>query len=216
MYKVVLAESDPMVRHICRGYIDGDGRFEVAAEFGGGREALDFLAQSHADLALLELLLPGIGGIDLMRGLLEKNVDTNIIVVTASTDAGAMADAMRLGAVDYMLKPFSRERMQVALDKFAAYADALPGLRVADQETIDFLAARGGRLEKSLRNATEERMMNCFVPAVGRTAREVAEVLELSDVTARRYLKRLVQAGRLKDEMDYGTGGHPRMVYRLP
>jgi len=216
MFKVVLVESDPMVRHIGGEYIRGDGRFAIAGEFSGGREAVDFLEKNRVDLVVLELLLPGYSGLDLMRDLLNRYVDTNVIVVTAANDARSLEEAMQLGALDYILKPFTQERVAQALDRFAAYMETWGGLRVTDQETIDFLMRHGENTEKSVCNRTEERIINCFSGKKGLGVKEIAGAVGLSEVTVRRYLKRMVQAGRLLDEMDYSTGGHPRAVYRLP
>ena len=60
--------------------------------------------------------------------------------------------------------------------------------------------------------------MGCFRNAPERsfTVKEVAREAGLSDVTVRRYLKRLADAGRIVSGIDYNTGGHPRILYKLP
>ncbi len=217
MYDIIIVDSDPMVSYINSEHIKFDGRFRVAGEFRDAKEALRFMEEKPAGLVLLELELPGYSGLDMMRDMLAKGIYADVIAVTASREGSALAQALRLGVMDYIIKPYTQDRLRKALDKFADYTAAAREIKMAGQETVDYLLAIGDSAF-SEKNETEQRIMRCFeeLGVGGLTAKDFVNKLELSIVTVRRYLKRLVDAGRLIGEMDYGTGGHPRVIYHLP
>nr|WP_307757214.1 response regulator [uncultured Christensenella sp.] len=222
MYQVIIVDNDPMVSYINREYVERDGRFRVVGEFQCGRDALDFLAEKGADLMILDICLPEYNGIELLKDILRNRIQVDVIMVTAAKKTDALVSSLHLGAVDYLVKPFSYNRFQQALDKYIDYKQTVSGLRTVDQETIDHLFhAKDASLSYSqggAKNETEKKIMECFREKAGHdfTVKEFAQRLGLSTVTVRRYLKRLTDAGRVIGDIDYNPGGHPCMVYRLP
>ena len=216
-FRGVIVDDDPMVSYISREYLERDCRFAVAGEFADGREALHFLCGNTVDLVLLELRMPEYSGEELMKDLLKNDVPADVIPVTAERSGESLGHALRLGAADYLIKPFTYERFRQCLERYAQRAQIAAGLKAADQEAVDHLLhmpqaavdAGGGR---------EQHIMGCFRNAPERsfTVKEVAREAGLSDVTVRRYLKRLADAGRIMSGIDYNTGGHPRILYKLP
>ncbi|WP_066687088.1 response regulator [Christensenella intestinihominis] len=219
-FRVVIVDNDPMVSYISREYLARDRRFAVAGEFADGREALRFLRGGGADLVLLELRMPGYSGEELMKDLLENDIHADVIPVTAERSGESLGRALRLGAADYLIKPFTYERFRQCLERYAQRARIAAGLKTADQEAVDHLLhmAQAAAPPADAGSGREQRIMDCFRETPGRslTVREVAQALKLSDVTVRRYLKRLVDAGRIVSDIDYNTGGHPRILYKLP
>jgi response regulator of citrate/malate metabolism len=218
-FRVVIVDDDPMVLYISREYMERDPRFVVVGEFTDGREAFRFFCENAVDLVLLELRMPGYSGEELMKDLLENDIPADIIPVTAERNGERMGRAFRLGAADYLMKPFTYERFCECLGRYAERMRIAAGLKTADQETVDHLLhmpqvhaapAEGG--------GQERRVLDCFrkAPECRFTVKEIAETLGLSAVTARRYLKRLADAGRIVSDIDYNTGGHPRILYKLP
>ncbi len=222
MYQVIIVDNDPMVSYINRGYVETDAHFEVAGEFSNGYDAMAFLETQHADLMILDVCLPHYNGIELLKDILKKNISVDVILITAAKHTQTLITSLHLGVVDYLVKPFSQERFQRALDKYVDYIQTVNGLRSVDQETIDHLFhAKDVALVSpagSAKNETEKKMMECFraAPEHNFTVKEFAQQLGLSAVTVRRYLKRLTEAGRIIGDIDYNTGGHPCIVYRLP
>ncbi|MEA4852985.1 MAG: response regulator [Christensenella sp.] len=225
MYRVAVADADLKTRALCREVADEDGRFVVAGEFHDAHKALDFLRRGEIDLLIVDWQLAAPCGADLLRDLLAEGLDADVIVTAAQGDARDLGDALRLGAMDFIIKPFLKERLVQAFDRYAGRCAAVLALTTADQQTIDYLlhypdssTADPARSGKKTDAATVEKIMDCFrwdENAVF-TVKEIARRCCLSEVTARRYLKGLAAAGRILGDVDYRTGGHPRVKYHLP
>ncbi len=80
-----------------------------------GRNALGILNSDPPDVLLLDLLLPDLNGLDVLEHISTQNIHTAVIVVTANASLSTAVDAMRLGAMDYLVKPFNANRLKVTL-----------------------------------------------------------------------------------------------------
>lgn len=217
MVRVIIVDNDPMVAYIHRQYLEKNEQFQVVGEFADGKSALSYLKHNDVDLMILDLYLPGYDGMMLLRDLLRHEILVDVILITAAKEAKEVIEALRMGVVDYLIKPFSYERFQHSLMQYLEYQNKLEGLRTVDQDTIDYMLHTKESPAKGLKNETEQKIMQCFSekPDHAFTVKEFAEKLEISGVTIRRYLKRLTEAGRISSDINYNTGGHPCVVYKL-
>ncbi len=87
-----------------------------------GRSGLDIMAEKHVDLLLLDLTMPGMGGKDVLEELRRTGDATPVIVITASNTVTSAVEAMRLGANDYIIKPFDVDVLQISVSKILADA----------------------------------------------------------------------------------------------
>ena len=117
MLKTVIVEDDRMVALINAQFAEKKPGLQVVATFHNGRDALAFLEKTRVDLLLTDLYMPEMSEIELMSELRRQGCDADVIFITAANDASNIQDALRLGAVDYLLKPFYYERFEEALDK---------------------------------------------------------------------------------------------------
>ena len=124
-YQVVIVEDDPMVRMLDRSFVELDHRFTVAGEFQDGRAALQWLRNHPADLLILDVYMPSMTGVELLKALREEEIPLDAIMVTAANDAKTVDTLLHLGVVDYLVKPFGQERPQRALDAFCRFREAL-------------------------------------------------------------------------------------------
>jgi len=113
-YEVFLAEDKPWSLSLLTGYIESHEQLELKDSISSGREALKFLTQKKYDLLILDIDLPYINGVDLIK--YTRRIATHIIYITAFNDFAI--DAFNLGVVDYILKPVSRERFNLAIKRF--------------------------------------------------------------------------------------------------
>lgn len=118
MYTVVIIEDDPMITRLNRRYVEQDSRFAVVQTFSAAHPALFWLQHNPIDLIILDVYMPQMSGTELLLQLRAKGVDADVIMVTSANDAKTVNDAVRLGAVDYLVKPFAYERFQQALEVF--------------------------------------------------------------------------------------------------
>lgn len=108
MYTTVIIEDDPMITRLNRRYIEQDSRFAVVQTFSAAHPALFWLRRNPIDLIILDVYMPQMRGTELLLQLRAEGVDADVIMVTSANDAKTVNDAVRLGAVDYLVK---RSRM---------------------------------------------------------------------------------------------------------
>ena len=127
LYRAVIVEDDPMVSLLNRTFIEKDTRFRVVQTFQDGQSALNWLAQNPADLVVLDVYMPLFTGLELLQALRRRDIPVDAIMVTAANDTATVDQLLKLGAVDYLVKPFTYERFQQALDTFCRHREALAG-----------------------------------------------------------------------------------------
>jgi two-component system response regulator AtoC len=82
-----------------------------------GKEALEILQKEGADLVVSDLHMPGMDGLGLLKGMREADIDTPVIIVTAHGEIDSAVNAMKLGASDYILRPFDLETLEMAMTR---------------------------------------------------------------------------------------------------
>lgn len=218
MYSVVIVEDDAMIAELNRRYLERDGRFEAARCFGTPAPALDWLHRHPADLVILDFYMPQMTGLEFLRAVRAAGIESDVIMITAANDAATVEALTRLGIVDYLVKPFAYERFCRALDNFCRRRAAVSSSGSLDQDALDSLLhdAPPAALPKGIQPPTLSRIAACLQGA-GRplTGEEIAAAAGLSAVTVRRYMAYLVEQRMARGEMDYSTGGRPRLVYQM-
>ncbi len=133
--RVLVVEDDPNVGEVISRYLERDG-FD-APVIKNGLEALDVQSRVGSDLMVLDLMLPGIGGLEIARQMRANGDDTPIIILTAKHSESDVVLGLGLGADDYVAKPFSPAelvaRVQAVLRRKSAVPDYGGGvIRVGD------------------------------------------------------------------------------------
>ena len=223
MIRTLIVDDDFRVAALHRAYVEKVPGFTVVGEAGNGADALRLIAQAKPDLVLLDIYLPDISGLDVMRTIREGGASrVDVIAITAARDVESLRAAMHGGVVHYLIKPFRFAALHEKLQSYAAMHQRLKQLSEADQHAVDTLyniLRHGGAeeaLPKGLARPTLELVTRILQEAGGDlTAVEVAELANLSRVTARRYVDHLVQLGRVEVVMRYGSPGRPEHLYHL-
>lgn len=222
MYRVLIVEDDPMVAMINEQYIRKNKQFQVIGKCKDGKSALEFLETHEVDLLVLDVFMPHVDGFETLRRIRKQRISVEVIMVTAANDRDSLEEALHLGIVDYLVKPFTFERFRMALDKFIIQTDALKELDTLNQKNIDYIIENArkknedmhpkGIQEKTLQLVLEYLKEHCDVWLTGE---DIAEEIGLTSVTVRRYMNHLVEMGVVVGEMNYGTGGRPCMMYKI-
>lgn len=110
---VLIIEDTPSLAYLFKSFLEKDAHKVTIAETGA--DGLIALEQGAFDLILLDLLLPDMDGFDVMRTLIKKGVTAPVIVSTADGSAERAIEAMRIGAVDFLVKPFDEARLMVTV-----------------------------------------------------------------------------------------------------
>ncbi|MBC3991234.1 response regulator [Streptomyces sp. AC563] len=226
MIDVLVVDDDVRVAEINAAYVTKTPGFTVVGRAHTAAEALAYLERTHVDLVLLDHYLPDETGLALVARLRQLGHHTDVIMVTAARDIATVQAAMRHGALQYLVKPFTFAGLRAKLDGYAALRRALATDEEAGQDQVDrIFGALGGAsagppaLPKGHSPLTADLVRQVLRGADGPlSAQEVADRSQLSRQTAQRYLKLLERAGRVRLSLRYGETGRPehRYLWRAP
>jgi response regulator of citrate/malate metabolism len=220
--RVLVVEDDPFLADAHRELVGRVAGFEVIGVARSGGEALRFLAAREIDLVLLDIYLPDMAGLDVVRALRARGLATDVIAVTSARDLDVVRAAVSQGVVQYLLKPFTFAALRDKLRRYADYRHQVtaPGrTRVDAQQDVDRLLAglrAPGRpaLPKGLSGDTLAAVIRTLRAATGElSASQVADEVGVSRVTARRYLEHLAEQRLTARSTRYGGAGRPEYLY---
>ena len=220
MIRTLVVDDDYMSASIHTSYVGRVQGFAAVGEAHTGREALELVRRLRPDLVLLDIYLPDMSGLEVIRRLRQEEQGLDVIAVTAAKDVRTLRAAMQGGVVHYIVKPFLFETFRDRLERYAALKLRLERLREASQGDVDhlfsLLRVEGRpRLPKGISAPT----LGLVVAAAREsetqvTAVDVAERAGISRGTARRYLEYLESLGSVELTLRYGATGRPEHLYR--
>ena len=216
MREVLVVDDDFMVAEIHRRFVARVDGFTVVSVARTGAEALAATAQLRPDLILLDVYLPDMTGLQVLRRLRAEGNPVGVIMITAARELDTVRGALDGGAADYLIKPFEFNQLQAKLTTFATRADALTTDRGVDQSMIDALfggTSAVAPLPKGLGSETAGLVLDAVRAAGEVSAAECAERVGISRVSARRYLEHYLGTGELELRLQYGLG-RPERRYR--
>jgi response regulator of citrate/malate metabolism len=221
MIRTLVVDDDAMTASIHRSYVGRVAGFEVVGEAHNGHDALDLLRRLRPDLVLLDIYLPDISGLEVIRRLRDRDMPrVDVIAVTAAKDVETLRTAIHGGVIHYLVKPFFFNTLRERLEAYSTLRGRLDRLRDPDQADIDhvfsLLRAQG---RQSLPKGISAPTLALVVEAVGAagdevSAVDVAERAGISRGTARRYLEYLAATGTLELTLRYGATGRPEHLFR--
>jgi DNA-binding response OmpR family regulator len=136
--RVLVVDDEPTVREVVAGYLRRDGH--AVSEAGDGDTALELLERERPDLVVLDMMLPGVNGLDILRRIRAAG-DLPVIMLTARSEESDRVAGLELGADDYVVKPFSpRElaaRVNSVLRRAAPRTPAAAGVLAFDGLVVD-------------------------------------------------------------------------------
>ncbi|XMB66284.1 response regulator [Mycoplasmatota bacterium zrk1] len=217
MKKVLIVEDDQMVAHINTKYIQRNVFYSVVKVVNDGKEALDFLKDNKVDLIILDVYMPRINGLTLVKRLREINCLTDIIMVTAANENETIDEFFKLGVIDYLVKPFSYERFQMAIKRFEQKVDTFSKKYISQNDIDKFLKVSNYKLPKGLQIETLNYLIEVLSKNEGyyMDIEEIAKNSNLSKGSLRKYLEFLEDNGKVVKEIDYGAIGRPKHKFHI-
>ncbi|MCM3693640.1 response regulator [Neobacillus niacini] len=225
MIKVLIVEDDPMVAEFNKRYLKEMKGFHLSGIVHNVRDARDFLSKEQVNLLLLDVYMPGANGLELLHFIREQKIAVDVILITAAADTEKIQTALRLGAVDYLIKPFEFERFNQALAKYKEKYAFFEKSRIFNQEELDERILHSDQrpsgeliieLPKGLTSSTLQVIIDVIKSKEGSlfSTDDIAESTLISRVSVRKYLKYLTQLGVLEESLTYGIG-RPVYFYTL-
>jgi response regulator of citrate/malate metabolism len=213
MIRVLVVDDDFMVAKVHSGFVGRVPGFVVVGVAHNGAAALEAVAELRPDLVLLDIHLPDVSGIEVLRQLREQQPDVDVLVISAAKEVETVRTALRGGVVNYLLKPFDQNALRDRLQHYAAAHRSLTS--TVGQSELDRLFGSTAaplqqappRLPKGLSPESAELVAGILRAAgADLSAAECAERSGLSRVSARRYLEYFVEIGRAEVRLRYGAG----------
>lgn len=191
--RLLLGDDHRLVRHGLRKILETRADWEVVAEVGDGREAVARAAEHQPDVAILDIGMPLLNGIDAAQLVLQRSPRTRVLILSMHADEAYVTRALKAGATGYLLKDSADTDLLNGVAAVAAghsfFSPAVGKLmlddyvrRVSQVEAVDKYATLSPR----------EREIFQLV-AEGRTNREVADILEISAATVETHRARILQ-----------------------
>ncbi len=218
MIRVLVVDDDFMVARIHTGFVGRTAGFVVAGVVHTGYDALRAAAALRPDLVLLDIHLPDIDGIEVLKRLREECPDVDVLAITAAREVDTVRQALHGGIVHYLMKPFEYEDLRDRLEHYATAYRGLAGAKTTGQSEVDRIFGRTTQQKVTPKGVSPET-----AHAVERTLRaadrslsasECAETVGISRVSARRYLEHFVSRGKVDVSLKYGSAGRPERRYR--
>ncbi len=225
MVKTIIIEDDPMVAAINKKYLLSNDTIEVEKTFSNGADALQYLRSHPIDLVLLDVYMPQLSGIEVLRAIREESILVDVIMITAANDSKSIDIALKLGIIDYLIKPFEYERFQQAIQKYFAKINlvSLKTDSVVSQSELDQILNRSSvlqhvDLEKGMQQRTLDLIQNFMEKhrGIAFSNDQIAQQIGLSRVTVHRYLNYLESQKLVKSSINYETKGRPGIKYMMP
>ncbi|OIK10558.1 two-component system response regulator [Bacillus sp. MUM 116] len=212
-----------MVREVHRQFIERIEGFTIIATASNGLEGIKLIKDSQPDLAIIDIYMPHVSGLEMVRELRSENVAIDVIAITAANDIETVHRVLQQGAVDYIMKPFTFERIKKSLVNYKVYRSKLNGKESMGQDELDQLLFLKNKEEEGIESLPKGLNPNTLTKITTYlsqqknpvSAEEVAEGIGIARVTARRYLDFLEKEGKVKIHVHYGGVGRPVNRYGI-
>ncbi len=188
MIRLVIAEDHQVVREGLKVFLDAQPDIEVVGEASNGKEALEAVRELGPDILLLDLLMPEMDGLEVLRTLAKENPDLKVLVLTSALDDRLVIPAVRAGAAGYVLKTVSSSEL---VDAVRSVAEGKPVLhpeitRMLMREVRKGPGAIGGE------SFTQREMEVLSLIAHHMTNKEIAEELGISEKTVKTHVSNIL------------------------
>jgi len=201
---VALVDDHALVRLGLKTLINDQADMEIVGEAGSAAEAVQMVGQVHPQVVLMDIRLPGEGGLEAARQIAFRFPETKVVILTSFADEDLVMSAIRAGAVGYLLKEVGNEEV------LRGIRAAAQGNSVMDAATTSRLFARVRASERkedddAFRDLTERELGVLFEVAQGKTNTEIAQSLNLSEKTARNYVSTILEKLHLSNRVELAT-----------
>jgi two-component system, CitB family, response regulator len=226
--EVLIVEDDLRIAEIQKLFIEKIEGFQTVGIASSYVEAKSFIEIMQPDLLLLDMYFPDMNGLDILKEIKQQSKQMDVIMITAAKEIEKVQEAIKIGILDYIIKPVAFERFKQSLCRYQEYYIKLSEMEKGNfpvtQQQVDKLLRKEMNekeremtsLPKGIDRMTLEKVMVVLGKASpGLTAEIVAKEIGVSRTTARRYLEHLISEDKIDADLTYGTVGRPERVYAI-
>ncbi|MER2111986.1 response regulator [Solibacillus isronensis] len=226
--QVLLVEDDPMVREVNRQFIERVEGFKVIDMASNGIKGIEKILELMPDLVVMDIFMPEQDGIETLRQIRQQNINVDCISVTAANDVQTIQQILHLGVFDYIMKPFTFERIEQTLIHYRQFKEKMHAAGDVTQAELDEIIGQvkvqkeehnpnhmiAQELPKGFNRATMDKVLVYLKQSSGgASADDVATGIGVARVTARRYLDFMEKNHLIRVDIQYGSVGRPINQY---
>ena len=191
-YQTVIAEDFKMIRQVFESAVNESENYELAASFPTARQAMEWCEKHHADLVLMDVLIPGsINGLDAARQIKAVSPDTKIIIVTSMPELSYERQAREIGVESFWQKEVQEQTIQEIMDRTMAGESVYPGYK----PKVNIGCA--------VSNEFTDREIDILKELVtGASNAEIAEKLGLKEPTVKMHVGNMLQKTGYKSRLE--------------
>ena len=199
MIKVLLADDHSIVRAGLRRIVEESGDMQVIAEADDGREAIQRVKETDPDVAVIDISMPGLDGLEVISQLQTLRPELPVLVLTMHEEGQYVVRAIQAGAMGYLTKQSAPEQLVTAIRKIHE------GQRYITDEAAESLAlrvAKGSDGKSPLDSLSMRELQVLRRLAMGQTNREIASAYHISIKTVDTYRARLLKKLGLRNNAE--------------
>ena len=194
---VMIVDDHEMVRQGAAGYLEAQDDIHVIAEASSGKEALSLAKEHVPDVVLMDLVMPGLDGVEATRQLKDDSPRTQIIILTSFHEDEHIFPALQAGAISYLLKDVKATELVEAIRR-AASGEATLHPRVAERVIKEFRVGDPDR-QRHFTDLTEREMEVLKLIAGGHSNQKIADQLVISVGTVKGHVSNILSKLHLAD-----------------
>lgn len=200
MITAIIADDHEIVRHGLRGILEHDGTCRIVAEAADGLSAAQLVEKHKPSLLILDLNMPRVHGLEVLRQVRTSSPHTRVMVLSMHNDEPYVIEALRAGAMAYILKGSESQDISRALKEVLAGRRFLSA--TLSEWAINALVTKPADESDPLHNLTQRERMVLQLAAEGLSNAEVAEKLFISPRTAETHRTNLLRKLGLQNQTD--------------
>jgi NarL family two-component system response regulator LiaR len=193
----MIVDDHEMVRQGAAGYLEAQEDIHVIAEASSGEEALTMAKELVPDVVLMDLVMPGLDGVEATRRLKDYSPRTQIIILTSFHEDEHIFPALQAGAISYLLKDVKAAELVEAIRR-AAHGEATLHPRVAERVIKEFRVGDPDR-QRLFTDLTEREMEVLKLIAGGHSNQKIADQLVISVGTVKGHVSNILGKLHLAD-----------------
>lgn len=201
MIRIMLAEDHHVVRHALRTLLETNPDFNLVGETGDGLEVIPLVEQLQPDVLLLDLMMPGLGGLEITRQVSKRFLQTRIVILSMHANEAYVVEALSAGATAYVLKKSSPSELVQAI-RDAALGQRYLSEPLSERLIDAYIQKIKSDLVDPYETLTEREREVLHLAAEGNTSAEIAARLSISNRTVEMHRGNMMHKLGLHSQAD--------------